>query len=123
MPDTATTLAVVTRFEHGFNARNPDALVADMTGDALFEHVAPAGKSIGRFEGRDAVRAVFASLDEHFPNFDLQATEIFAQGDRAACRWEIFWDAPDGTRAHARGADMFRMRGDKIAEKLTYITF
>lgn len=123
MSDTATTLAVVTRFERGFNARNPDALVADMAADAVFEHVAPAGRSIGRFEGRDAIRAVFASLDDHFPNFDLKATEIFAQGDRAACRWEIFWDGPDGGRAHARGADIFRMRGDKIVEKLTYITF
>lgn len=122
MSDTATTLAVITRFENGFNARNPDALVADMTADAVFEHVAPSGKSIGRFEGRDAVRAVFASLEEHFPNFDLQAVEIFAHEDRAACRWEITWDGPDGERAHARGADIFRMRDGRIAEKLTYIT-
>lgn len=120
---TAETLAVVTRFENGFNARDLDATMADMTEDAVFEHAAPADKSIGRFEGRDAIRAVFASLDEHFPNFDLRATEIFAQGERAACRWEIEWDGPDGGRIHARGADIFRMRGGKIAEKLTYITF
>jgi ketosteroid isomerase-like protein len=123
MSDTATTLAVVTRFENGFNARDIDATMADMAADAVFEHVAPAGTSIGRFEGCDAIRAVFASLDEHFPNFDLRASEIFAQGDRAACRWEISWDGPDGGRAHARGADIFRMRGDKIVEKLAYITF
>ena len=120
---TDETLAVVTRFENGFNARDLDATMADMTEDAVFEHVAPAGKSIGRFEGRDAIRAVFASLDEHFPNFDLRATEFFAQGERAACRWEIEWDGPDGGRAIARGVDIFRMRNGKIAEKLAYITF
>lgn len=119
---TDETLTVVTRFENGFNARDLDATMTDMTEDAVFEHVAPPGKSIGRFEGRDAVRAVFASLDEHFPNFDLRATEIFAQGDRATCRWEIEWDGPDGGRAHARGVDVFRMRDGMIAEKLTYMT-
>lgn len=119
---TAETLAVVTRFENGFNARDLDETMADMTEDAVFEHVAPAGKSIGRFEGCDAIRAVFESLDEHFPNFDLRATEIFAQGERAACQWEIEWDGPDGARAHARGVDVFRMSGGKIAEKLAYIT-
>lgn len=122
MADTATTLAVITRFEAGFNTRDFDAIVADMTEDAVFEHVAPADQAVGRFEGRAALRAAFAAMDEHFPNYDLRATDIFANGDRAACQWEITWDQPDGTRAHARGADLFRMRGDKILEKLSYLT-
>lgn len=123
VPDTtASTLTLITRFENGFNARDVDALMADMTEDTVFEHVAPPNASIGRFVGRAAVRAVFSSLEEHFPRFDLRAVDIFAHDDRAACRWEMTWDLADGTRAHARGADLFRVRDGKIAEKLTYLT-
>lgn len=122
MDTTATTLAVITRFEAAFNTRDYDAIVADMTEDAVFEHVAPADKAVDRFEGRAALRAAFAALDDHFPNFDLRATDIFAHADRAACRWEMTWDLPDGAKGHARGADIFRMRGGKILEKLTYLT-
>ena len=119
---TETTLAVLTRFENGFNARDVDALMADMTEDTVFEHVAPPAVSLGRHEGQAAVRAVWESLDEHFPGFDLQAVDIFAAGDRGACQWTLRWKLPDGGEGFLRGADLFRMRDGKIAEKLTYVT-
>jgi ketosteroid isomerase-like protein len=123
VPDTtASTLALITRFENCFNARDVDALMADMSDDTVFEHVAPSNASIGRFVGQAAVHAVFSSLEEHFPRFDLRAVDIFAHDDRAACQWEMTWDLPDGTRAHARGADVFRVRDGKITEKRTYLT-
>jgi hypothetical protein len=65
------TLALVTRFENGFNTRDLDALMADMTEDCVFEHVAPAAASFGRHEGQHAVRAVWQSMDEHFPGYPL----------------------------------------------------
>lgn len=119
---TETTLDVVTRFENGFNKRDSDALMADMTEDCVFEHVAPEGVSAGRHEGQAAVRAVWDSLDDHFPGFDLQVVDIFAAGDRAACRWSITWNREDGSRASGNGVDVFTMRDGKIAEKLSYFT-
>jgi ketosteroid isomerase-like protein len=119
---TEATLALITRFESGFNTRDVDALMADMTEDTVFEHVAPAAASLGRHEGQAAVRAVWESLDEHFPGFDLQAVDIFAAEDRAACQWTLRWQLPDGGEGFLRGADLFRVRDGKIAEKLTYVT-
>jgi ketosteroid isomerase-like protein len=42
---TDATLALVTRFENGFNSRDLDTLRADMTEDCVFEHVAPPAAS------------------------------------------------------------------------------
>jgi ketosteroid isomerase-like protein len=119
---TRATHDLITRFENGFNTRDIDALMADMTDDVVFEHVAPPAASIGRFEGQAAVRAVWESMGEHYPDYDLRPVEVIADGDRAACRWEMSWRLPDGSRGFARGADFFKVRGGKIAEKLTYMT-
>lgn len=119
---TEHTLALVTRFENGFNTRDVDALMADMTGDCVFEHVAPAAVSFGRHEGAQAVRAVWESMDEHFPGYTQEIVDIFAAGDRACCRFVIRWRDPDGGEGILRGVDVITVRDGKIAEKLTYGT-
>ncbi|MGJ8637124.1 MAG: nuclear transport factor 2 family protein [Phycisphaerales bacterium] len=119
--DTQTTIDVVTRFENNFNTYDFDLVMSDMTDDAVFEHVAAEDKSIGRFEGREAVRAAFASLPEHFPNYTLGVVDVVGNGDRCAVQWTIQWDLPDGSKGELKGADFFRMRGDKICEKLSYL--
>ena len=117
-----TTLALITRFENGFNARDADALMADMTDDCVFEHIAPESVSLGRHEGQAAVRAVWESLDTHFPGYTLEIVDIFAAGDRCACRWAMQWPQEEGGEGSARGVDIFTVRDGKIAEKLTYTT-
>lgn len=51
LESTEETRAVVPRFENGFNARNWDATMAEMTQDFVFEHVAPAAVSFGSPRG------------------------------------------------------------------------
>jgi len=121
-PATETTLALVTRFENGFNARDWDATMADMTEDCVFEHVAPADVGFGRHEGADAVRAVWESMDEHFPGFTREIVEILAAGDWACCRFVLRWKGADGGDAAFHGVDVITVRDGKIAEKLTYGT-
>ena len=124
MPATATETSVdlVTRFENNFNTYDVDALMADMTDDCVFEHVAPAAVSFGRHEGQAAVRAVWESLATHFPDYRFDIEDVFGAGDRCACRWSMEWKLPDGGKGTARGVDIFRIRNGKIAEKLTYVT-
>jgi ketosteroid isomerase-like protein len=121
-PATESAVDVITRFENGFNARNVDALMADMTDDCVFEHIAPAGVSFGRHEGQAAVRAVWESLDSHYPGFVFENEDIFGAGDRGVCRWVLRWRQADGSEGLIRGADVFRLREGKIAEKLMYAT-
>lgn len=119
---TAATLETVTRFENGFNKRDLDAIMADMTEDTVFEHIAPSGSSFGRYEGADAVRAAWESMDVHFPGYDLRLVDIFAAGDRCASQWEMTWTDAEGVTHVARGANIFTMRDGKIASKMTYVS-
>jgi ketosteroid isomerase-like protein len=119
---TEATLTVVTRFENNFSPLNVDALMADMADDCVFEHVAPEAASMGRHQGQAAVRAVWESMEAHFPGFTMEIDDILAAGDKAACRWTMRWKAADGSQASMRGADVITLRDGKIAEKLTYAT-
>jgi ketosteroid isomerase-like protein len=119
---TETAVELVTRFENTFNTYDVDALMADMTEDCVFEHVAPLAVSFGRHEGQAAVRAVWESLAVHFPGYQFDIEDIFGAGDRCACRWTMTWRQPEGGTGSARGVDIFRIRDGKIAEKLTYLT-
>ena len=113
---------IITRFEEGFNTGDVDALMASMTEDTIFEHIAPPAASVGRHIGQDAVRAVWESMPEHFPNAHFRIDDIFASGDRCTCRYTLTFDNASGGRETRRGVDVFRMREGKICEKLTYMT-
>jgi ketosteroid isomerase-like protein len=113
---------LVTRFENTFNTHDVDALMADMSEDCVFEHVAPAAVSFGRHEGQAAVRAVWESLATHFPGYRFDIEDIFGADHRCACRWSLEWSPPEGGKGTARGVDIFTVRDGKIAEKLTYVT-
>jgi ketosteroid isomerase-like protein len=119
---TEATLALIKRFEDSFNRYDVDALMADMTEDCVYEHVAPDIAGGGRYEGQAAVRAVWAALTDVFPNYRLMTEDIFAVGDRCAYRWRGDFDLPEGGRGEIRGVDIFTVREGKIAEKLTYLT-
>jgi ketosteroid isomerase-like protein len=119
---TETTVEVITRFENNFNTYDVDALMADMTEDCVFEHMAPAGVGIGRHEGQAAVRAVWESLQTNFPGHRFENEDIFGAGDRGVCRWTLRWPLAEGGEGTVRGVDIFRVRDGKIAEKLSYFT-
>lgn len=118
----AQTVEFITHFQECFNTGDVDALMNAMTADTVFEHVAPEGVSVGRHEGHDAVRAVWESMPEHFPNAHFRIDDIFAARDRCTCRYTLTYDSPSGGRETRRGVDIFRLRGALIREKLAYLT-
>lgn len=86
---TGATLELVTRFESNLTPLDVDAVMADMSDDVVFEHFAAEDACLGRHVGQAAVRAVWSSLEEHFPDFRFELLDVFAAGDRAACRWKM----------------------------------
>jgi hypothetical protein len=60
---------------------------------------------------RQAWRPIFDDPSSHF-----EVEETFAAGDRVVQRWRYSW-----TNGHVRGVDLFQVRGDKVAEKLSYV--
>ncbi|NMO53889.1 TIGR03086 family protein [Actinoplanes sp. TBRC 11911] len=108
------TLAAVDRFDTALAGKDPDAIMASMTADCVFESTMPPDGE--RHVGTDAVRAAW-NLFLAAPGDHRFTTESrFAADDRVIVQWRYDW--PDG---HVRGVDLFRVHGGLIAEKLSYV--
>jgi ketosteroid isomerase-like protein len=116
MDPAQDVLATVERFNDVFNQKDVEAVMEMMTPDVVFENT-----SGGRFEGQETVRAV---LDRAFGLMSagwFETEEIMALGDRAVVLWKYVLDKEHPERGHIRGADVFRVRGDRVAEKFSYV--
>jgi ketosteroid isomerase-like protein len=117
--DQTDPVAVVAKFNEAFARGDVDAVMALMTEDCIFENTFPAPDG-ERHVGAKAVRQFwnqfFASTDA--PRFETE--ELIAVDDRVVTRWRFSWGS--GTAGgHVRGADVFRVRDGKVAEKLSYV--
>lgn len=120
--DTATlsTVETIERFNEVFNTHDVDAIMALMTDDVAFENTIPTPDG-ERFEGQAAVRDFWERLFRSSPNARFDTEELFAAGDRCLVRWVYHWTDQDGKQGHIRGADVFRVRDGKVAEKYSYV--
>jgi ketosteroid isomerase-like protein len=118
-PQTGVTLEVVQRFNEAFRRHDVDGIMALMTEDCVFDNTRPPPDG-ERFVGQDHVRAFWRQLFARSPNARFDTEEIFAAGDRCVVRWVYHW-VKDGEPGHVRGVDIFRVRGGKVAEKLSYV--
>ena len=91
-----------------------DRALAMVTDDCVFDATGPApdgARAVGPREIRQAWAAIFDDPASRF-----EAEETFAAGDRVVQRWRYSWDG-----GHVRGVDLFKVRGEQIAEKLSYV--
>jgi ketosteroid isomerase-like protein len=114
------TRTAVDRFNIAFGQQDIDALTGMVTDDCVFDTTEPAPDGT-RFAGRDAVLTAWRAFFESSPGAVFETEEIFACGDRCVVRWRYTWDAQDVQGGHVRGIDVFRVRNDLIAEKLSYV--
>ena len=117
--DSQATLAVVTRFIESVGRHDLDAILADMTGDGVYENL---GQDVGsgRHEGHDAVRAAFAAVFAADPDCHSDTDELFTDGDRCCYCWTMHWTESDGSPGSSTGVDIFTVRDGKVAYKKTY---
>lgn len=117
--ETNNTLAAIERFNTAFNRHDVDAVMNAMTDDCLFENTNPPPDG-GRFSGAAAVRAFWEKFFASNPDAVFEAEETIAAGDRCVVRW-IYRKTKDGKPWHLRGVDVFKVKGGKVAEKLSYV--
>src|SRR4051812_46170664 len=117
---TAETIAVVERFGDALNRHDVDAVMALMTDDCAFENTYPPPDG-ERFEGQTAVRGFWEGMLRASPDAYFETEELIAVDDRCVTRWRYTFIGADGTRGHVRGADLFRVRDGKVAEKYSYV--
>lgn len=82
---------------------NPDGIAALFTEDAVWE-----SQGLGRFEGREAIRAFFRGASHIFPfaiHYSLNA-QIEVHGDTARAQWYLFMPCTlgEGNRAMWRAS-------------------
>jgi uncharacterized protein (TIGR03086 family) len=107
-------LAAVDRFNEAFDAKDIDAIMANMTGDCVFDSTSPPDGE--HHAGTDAVQAAWHRFFNTAGDHRFTTESRFAAGDRVVVQWRYDW--PDG---HVRGVDLFRIRGGAVAEKLAYV--
>ena len=117
---TAATLATIDSFNEALNRHDVDAVMALMTDDCVFENTYPAPDG-ERFVGQRAVRTFWTEMLRNSPAARFSTEEIFASGDRCTVRWRYDYVDGDGKPGHIRGVDVFRVRENKVAEKLAYV--
>ena len=109
-------LDLMDRFTAALNSHDLDAVAALVTGDIVFESTSPPPDGT-RYEGRDAVRRIWAEMLTATPRARFSVEEQFSDGSgRAVVRWRYDW--ADG---HVRGVDIVRVRNGQLAESLAYV--
>jgi hypothetical protein len=115
----SSTQDVIDRFNEAFNTHDVDAIMALMTDDVIFENTAPPDGT--RYEGAAAVRGFWESFFAANPGAHFEGIDQFAVDDRCTVRWVFTFDREDPAKGHIHGADVFRVRDGKVAEKLSYV--
>ena len=117
---TKATLEAIERFNDAFGRHDVDGVMKAMTDDCVFENTCPPPDG-ERYEGKESVRESFERFFRSSPTAVFETEEIFAAGDRCVVRWLYRWVGESGMPGHIRGVDVFRVRGGKVAEKLSYV--
>lgn len=107
-------LAVIDAFGAAWSAHELDRAIELVTDDCVFDATGPAPdgtRCVGKAAIRQAWRPIFEDRSSRF-----DAEDTFVAGDRVVQRWRYSWDG-----GHVRGVDLFRVRDDKVAEKLSYV--
>jgi len=117
--ETARTLAVVREFLDAVARHDVDAILANMTHDAVYENF---GEDVdaGRHEGHEHIRAAFEAVFAAYPDCRSDTDELFASGDRCCYCWTMRWTEPDGSEGASCGTDVFVVRDGRVASKKTY---
>jgi ketosteroid isomerase-like protein len=114
MGDTRAPVEVVEAFGERWADHDLEGALAMLTEDAVFDATGPAPDGL-RHVGREAIRTAWKPIfDDLVSRFEVEAT--FSCGDHVVQLWTYHW--ADG---HVRGVDVFRVEGDRVAEKLAYV--
>jgi ketosteroid isomerase-like protein len=113
-------IKVVRAFNDAFNRGDVDGMMALMTADCVYDNTYPPPDG-SKYEGHAEVRTFWEDFFRGSEDPRIEIEDIFAAGSRCAMRWTYRWTDFDGQPHHVRGVDLYRIRGRKVAEKLSYV--
>ena len=119
-PGNELVIDLVVRFNQALNRQEVEMMMGLMTEDCVFENTAPPPAGT-RYVGQEAVRAFWDEFFRSSREPRIEIEEIFAAGERCVMRWVYQWSDGRGEGGYIHGVDIYKIRGNKIAEKLSYV--
>ncbi len=111
---TGSPIETVEAFGAAWAAHDLDAALTLLSDDCIFDATGPAPDG-ARHTGTDSIRTAWQAIFDDVTS-RFEAEETFAADDRVIQRWRYSWDG-----GHVRGVDLFKVRGGKVTEKLSYV--
>ena len=113
-------IEIVHQFNDALNAADVNAMMALTTEDTVFENTSPTPDG-EHYSGKAQVRAFWEDFFRSSSSARIETEEIFALGDRCVMLWVYHWTDNSGATGHIRGVDIYRLKDNLIAEKLSYV--
>jgi predicted SnoaL-like aldol condensation-catalyzing enzyme len=115
-----SAMRVVLAFNEAFNRHDVEGMMQWMSEDCVFENTDPAPDGT-RYIGKESVTRFWRDFFRESPSARIEIEEIFSAGLRCVMRWKYSWVDAAGSQGHVRGVDLFTVKDELIAEKLSYV--
>ena len=117
---TTVTRYLVDDIGEAFNANNIDAVMKFFAQDAVFDHAVGPDVHGVRFEGAEAIRAVFAGLFDKVEIIQWDTLGCAINGNKAYCEYSRKATLKDGTTEEFLSLDILKFDHGLIVHKATY---
>jgi ketosteroid isomerase-like protein len=107
-------LEVVQAFGVAWADHDLERALSFLSEESVFDATGPAPDGTPHV-GADAIRHAWQPIFDD-PTSRFEPEETFASGDRVVQLWRYSWSG-----GHVRGVDVFKVNGNVIAEKLSYV--
>jgi ketosteroid isomerase-like protein len=113
--ETASTRVVLDRFYAAYTSGDLEGMLAMMADDVIVTFIGH-----GTFHGKAAARPYMSWAGTQLPRLDFRVLHKIVDGDRAAVVWDETGATKRGDVWEAKGVDVYRIAGGKVAEITVY---
>jgi len=117
---TAVTKELVDAIGTAFNKNNIDEVMGFFAEDATFDHAAGPEIHGKRFEGKDAIRAVFDGLFQNVENVHWETLDCHLSGNKAVCEYRRVAKLNSGEEQDFLSVDILTFKNGLVIHKDTY---
>ena len=117
---TAVTNALVDDIGNAFNNNNTDEVMSFFADDATFDHAAGPDIHGKRFEGKEAIRAVFDGLFQNVEKVHWETLDCHLSGNKAVCEYRRVAKLKSGEEQDFLSVDILTFKNGLIVHKDTY---
>jgi len=114
------TVELLDKFANAWNRHDVETIVSMMTPDAVLLMSGGPTSEGRRVGGREELRNAISGLFKSMPDAQWSHAKHFIAGDRGVTQWVFTATRPDGSKAEAKGCDVFTFRDGLIAVKDSY---